>query len=188
MSLFKKCRACDAMFNSFDADGDGYLTPHEFSVALNSLGLHVNEKELDEILQIFDENRDGKISRKEFDSVMNEHLSRPDKFAKASISEIEMLFNIFDRDRDGYIAKNDFKHVLGLIGSAASESMIFQNMNLLDNKPNGLVDFAEFAQFYRKIEKERMEQGILRGASIHMKKKRTVRKGFAGSRRNLAHV
>ena len=167
-------RACEAMFNSFDTDGDGFLNRSEFSRAFASLGLHVSDTEMDEMIEVLDKNRDGKISRNEFHVFMDKQLAKPEKFARASINEIELLFNIFDRDKDGYIAKKDFKHVLGLIGSVASESVVFQNAFLSNYREDGRVDFAEFAHYYRKLEEERMEQGILRGASIHIKKKRTL--------------
>ena len=63
-------------FRVFDKDGNGAITKDELRNAMMTLGKHVDEKELDELVQLADVNQDGQInySGGSFNSLPNNHF------------------------------------------------------------------------------------------------------------------
>lgn len=53
-------------FNVFDRDGTGTISRDELRNVMKSIGEHLTEDELDEMLKLADENGDGQIDCKSF--------------------------------------------------------------------------------------------------------------------------
>ena len=49
-------------FNSLDLNGDGRITREEFKRIIQSRGFYVSEKEVSEIVEKMDKNKDGRVS------------------------------------------------------------------------------------------------------------------------------
>ena len=49
-------------FNSLDLNADGRITRDEFKRIIQSRGFYVSEKEVDEIVEKMDKNKDGRVS------------------------------------------------------------------------------------------------------------------------------
>jgi Ca2+-binding EF-hand superfamily protein len=56
----------DIAFQIFDTNKDGHISEQELKNCMNKLGIVCSEKEIREMMEAVDENRDGKISRSEF--------------------------------------------------------------------------------------------------------------------------
>jgi Ca2+-binding EF-hand superfamily protein len=54
------------VFASLDTDGSGYLDHAELLHALNALGLAPTSEEMERLVDKYDSDKDGKISRREF--------------------------------------------------------------------------------------------------------------------------
>ncbi|CAH0002356.1 unnamed protein product [Clonostachys byssicola] len=57
-------------FNVFDRDGTGTISRDELKNVMKSIGEHLTEDELDEMLKLADENGDGQIDYDEFVKIM----------------------------------------------------------------------------------------------------------------------
>ena len=55
-----------AIFKQFDTDSSGFITRDNIVAAMNKLGQHINEKELDAIMQNHDIKGDNRLSFEEF--------------------------------------------------------------------------------------------------------------------------
>ena len=51
-------------FNEFDTDENGYLTKDEMCKALGKMDM--SEKELDRLMALVDDSKDGKVDKREF--------------------------------------------------------------------------------------------------------------------------
>jgi len=56
-------------FKEFDANGDGFISREELRYAMTRLGESLSDKELDEMVDAADVNKDGKINYAEFASM-----------------------------------------------------------------------------------------------------------------------
>lgn len=53
-------------FRVFDKNGDSFISRDEIRIAMSDLGENLSEKEIDEMLECVDLNKDGKVSFEEF--------------------------------------------------------------------------------------------------------------------------
>jgi len=60
------------VFCDFDLNGDGYLSRIEFGHALDKLGLKYTKDELGDLIRALDQNRDGRVSYREFLKLLQE--------------------------------------------------------------------------------------------------------------------
>ncbi|KAG0295484.1 calmodulin-like 3 [Dissophora globulifera] len=63
-------REVDDAFNTFDIDGDGYITKDELRKAMKHQGEDLSEEEINQMMREADKNGDEKISREEFAMMM----------------------------------------------------------------------------------------------------------------------
>jgi len=72
------CEYADAVFDEYDADGNGFLDKNEFAKLVTAVAVKMGatalptEAEVTELLRTYDTNKDGKISRDEFGCLVNE--------------------------------------------------------------------------------------------------------------------
>lgn len=66
------------------------------------------------MIKILDTDKDGKISKSEFDLVISDKFKEQES-ERASVRELHQLFCVFDRNKDGYIEWKDFTHILNLV-------------------------------------------------------------------------
>jgi len=168
--------AASDLFGVFDTDGDGFICGEELKSALELIGQKISKRELKQMLKMLDTDNDGRISREEFNIVLRAPPGSPYssmRQKRTSVEDLEFLFRVFDRDKDGYIEFADFRHVLGLLGACISESLLLNQISLVDVDKDGKVDFTEFVQFWRMMEKEKLKEGYQSVNAVHVKQRRT---------------
>jgi len=150
------------LFDGLDKDGDGFISRDELTQGLKLVGLDVNEAEIDAFLKLVDTDGDQLISRQEFAEVLAKRFDSDLAPAPehASLEDLAKLFKAFDRNGDGYIGADDVHHVLSLLGSTTTRSVVQNEWSQLTGGDiEGQVTFAEFVKYVREMEKEKRSRG-----------------------------
>nr|AAP06488.1 similar to 16 kDa calcium-binding protein (EGG antigen SME16 in Schistosoma mansoni [Schistosoma japonicum] len=90
-------------FKSIDKNSDGYLTKSEIIKCLERFGFKKNKAE--EVIKLYDENKDNKISKEEFMRATNKKLRQCD----VSCAALRKIFREMDRDKNGTVSKDELK-------------------------------------------------------------------------------
>jgi Ca2+-binding EF-hand superfamily protein len=84
----------------------------------------------------------------------------------ASLEDLATLFKAYDKNDDGYMSADDVHHVLTLLGSSVTKSLV-QNEWASVVDENGLVSFAQFVKHVRDIESQkRKDDGVSSVSSV----------------------
>jgi Ca2+-binding EF-hand superfamily protein len=114
------------LIKKFDRDGDGYISISELTSGLRSMGIFLTPEERDNLMGVFDTNRDGNISDQEIYKVLstintkdlannaNENADIALKKLASGAEEhssmkdyVKFLIKKFDFDSDGIITFNE---------------------------------------------------------------------------------
>jgi calcium-dependent protein kinase len=128
------------LFNNFDANGDGKISPKEFDEVCQRADL-LRPREVKELFDSIDLDRDGNISYIEF--------LAPIIAMKTTLDEemCRQAFHIFDRDGNGVISKAELHQVLQeLECQLTSTADVHALMEETDLDGNGTISFDEFWQ------------------------------------------
>lgn len=144
--LFKEFMIKEA-FNMFDEDRSGEIDKKEFFKMIQTLGLEINEKKVNEIMD-----KEGSINYNEFFLMMNKF-----QFGKDSdiLLHLHNSFNEYDKDMDMFISAEDFIKVSEELDNEPITKEIaekfvrfckyFANEQGLNNNiNNNLVSFEEY--------------------------------------------
>lgn len=143
---------CRDLFSMFDTDGGGNIDREEFGAMMKTLGLKLEERELDDFFAEMDIDGSGDI---EFDEL----LSMLRKISRNITLEEEYreAFKYFDLDGGGQITKVELMRVLNSMGESISldeaDEMIQEATN-----GNTEVTFETFKMFCQGDQEERGAQ------------------------------
>merc|ERR1719419_607042 len=124
MYLVKKIAGTvDKAFHAIDMNGNGVLDRWELKRVLQKLGASNEdlETDVDALFKEVDTNRDGMVSKTEFNSWYISQKLR-------ATSRIEKLFNAYDSDRDGFINKAEFKALIASVNGSVPPAEILDPM------------------------------------------------------------
>ena len=136
------------------------------------------QKDYRQTFDMFDNNKSGKIDKKELGNVMrqlgknpsetdletlvkevdadgdgeidfNEFLTMMAESENSEIDEIKTAFAIFDKDGNGYISKDELKAVMVSLGERVTDADIDIMMKGADQNGDGKVSFDEFTVMMR---------------------------------------
>ncbi|XP_030536761.2 probable calcium-binding protein CML23 [Rhodamnia argentea] len=97
------------MLSEIDRDGDGFIDPDEFAEFFArgpSAGSEDEQREIKEVFDIYDLDKNGRISAKELHTVMAK-LGE-----KCSLSDCRRMVGSVDRDGDGEVDFEEFKAMM----------------------------------------------------------------------------
>ena len=135
-------------FTKLDTDNSGELEPEEFfdvpAIAQNPL--------VKRVIQIFDKNKDGKISFVEFINGLAALSSTANEEAK-----LKFAFKIYDMDEDGFISNGDlFKILKIMVGNNLTDRQLQQLVDRTiieaDSDYDGLISYEEFTKMVKNLE------------------------------------
>uniref|UniRef100_A0A0E0L0U5 EF-hand domain-containing protein n=1 Tax=Oryza punctata TaxID=4537 RepID=A0A0E0L0U5_ORYPU len=153
------------VFEMFDRDGDGVITPAELSGALGRLGARRGDQDdeappaaaaLDAVVAAYIAPGMAGLRFAEFEALHAELASggmggrRPAAAAAAAAEEEEEdmreAFGVFDEDGDGYISAAELQAVLSRMGlpEAACMARVRDMIAAADRDSDGRVDYEEF--------------------------------------------
>lgn len=107
---------------------------------LTLLGHEVNDDELDEVMEEFDEDENGTIEFPEFIKLAEEFVE-PEQEYSAALRDLREIFLMYDRDAKGYIPVADFKSILKELDSDLPDAEAEQIVKELDSDGSGTIDF-----------------------------------------------
>ena len=138
-------------FKQLDKDGSGTLEPHEFfdvpELADNPI--------VQRVIDVFDKNKDGKISFTEFvQGLSTLH------YDSAPEAKLKFAFSIYDMNNDGYISNGDlFKVLKMMVGSNLTDVQIQQLVDRTilqaDKDFDGMISYPEFCEMVKSLEIEK---------------------------------
>lgn len=151
---------CRDLFSMFDTDGGGTIDRGEFGAMMKTLGLKLEERELDDFFAEMDVNQNGAI---EFDELLNmlRKISRNITLEE----EFEEAFRYFDLDGGGQITKVELMRVLNSMGEdiALDEA---EEMIMEATSGNTEVSFETFKIFCHGAQEE---HGVFTGSVTRKK-------------------
>eukprot|EP00746_Dinoflagellata_sp_MGD_P139334 gnl/MRDRNA2_/MRDRNA2_72809_c0_seq2.p1 gnl/MRDRNA2_/MRDRNA2_72809_c0~~gnl/MRDRNA2_/MRDRNA2_72809_c0_seq2.p1 ORF type:complete len:1239 (+),score=336.78 gnl/MRDRNA2_/MRDRNA2_72809_c0_seq2:260-3718(+) len=172
----------DFVFEQVDTDGDDAITFREFekevtgqdkAKMINNMlmqmirGIEANNLVLDDVIEMFDINRDGSLNRGEFKRLIN----RLD--ARVSEDELTLLMDELDTDGSGEIALHEFKWQMRAVRSNAlieefKSHILMQGISLYDafieadDDQSGTLSYVEFETLLLRRYKMNITKGRLR--------------------------
>ncbi|KAK9715166.1 hypothetical protein RND81_06G147200 [Saponaria officinalis] len=139
------------VFETFDKDRDGYITREELKDSLNKIGILVLPKEVEDMVDTLDANKDGLIDVNEFKKLyemikgIEDHNEEVDVEGEIIMKE---AFDVFDKDKDGLISVEELEMVLTSLGlkqgGKIEEDECKEMINKVDVDGDGMVNFHEF--------------------------------------------
>ena len=124
-------------FLALDRDGNGYLDENELETCLQTQGLEHQYAPL--AMKLFDTDRNGQISWKEFllfcDAVLTIEQN-PDKFYRC-------VFDSLDDNQSGTIDEKELYQLLGFLGQKCSKEELHEQFVKIDTDKDGALNFEE---------------------------------------------
>ena len=131
-------------FLQFDKNGDGFISTEELGTCLRSLGFHIEEKNLKELMEEFDRNNEGKVSFDEFYHVVNVRMKNP-----LTEDELKDSFALFDKDNSGKISSAELKKALTTWGEKLSDDQVNEFIEDADTNGDGELDITELTRLLK---------------------------------------
>ncbi|KAE8675176.1 Calmodulin-like protein 5 [Hibiscus syriacus] len=128
------------MFQMFDKNGDGKITKKELSDSLVNLGIFIEDKELNQMVDKIDVNGDGFVDIDEFGALYQTIMDERDEE-----EDMKEAFNVFDQNGDGFITVEELRSVLSSLGLKQGRSIedCKKMIMKVDVDGDGMVNFKE---------------------------------------------
>lgn len=136
-SLFSVLR--DA-FRIFDSEGKGAIQLEMVKEILTLLGHEVNDDELEEVMEEFDEDESGEIEFSEFIKLAEEFVE-PEQDYNEMKRELREIFMMYDKESRGFIPVADFKLILKELEPELPDPEAEQIVKELDTDGSGTIEF-----------------------------------------------
>ncbi|CAH8871985.1 unnamed protein product [Trichobilharzia szidati] len=128
-------------FDTIDKNHDGYLSKNEIMNCLERFGFERDKAR--EAIRLFDEDKDGKISKKEFMKATNKKLSQCD----VSCAALRKIFREMDRDKNGTVSKKELKEYMRNDCNFVFPVQVEQWVDKYDKNRDGSLSYEEFIAF-----------------------------------------
>ncbi|KAK9756228.1 hypothetical protein RND81_01G082600 [Saponaria officinalis] len=134
------------VFQMFDRNGDGKITKKELNDSLQNLGIFIPDKELTQMIDKIDANRDGFVDIEEFGSLYQTIMDEKDEE-----EDMKEAFNVFDQNGDGFITVEELRSVLQSLGLKQGRTIddCKKMISKVDVDGDGMVDYKEFKQMMK---------------------------------------
>lgn len=148
----------DQTFIKLDSNTDGYLSKDELKAGLDSLQQSYTDKELQEVLNLADSDKDGRISQNELSSyIKSTQLEEVQPVSMMTVlltraDKVEVVFNYYDRDNSSYLEKEEIKLALQDTYGYLTDSMYKETLKYIDDNLDGRIDRAELMEFAKDDE------------------------------------
>ncbi|RLN90502.1 hypothetical protein DYB28_015903, partial [Aphanomyces astaci] len=170
-------QSLEAVFQSFDTNGDGVLQMDEFEAALTSLGIAMPAALLHKVVAAIDLDGGNTIDYKEFLAAFSVADMRTDRrgvgdemtwqdtilqqvaglFYQHRI-HIRMCFRLFDQDNSGCIDRDQFRTGIAefntILDSPLSADQIDALLVHLDKNGDGVISYKEFLEGFQVVSME----------------------------------
>ncbi|GMP38270.1 hypothetical protein CsSME_00009582 [Camellia sinensis var. sinensis] len=125
------------VFDKFDSNKDGKISPDEYKAILRVLGKENMIKEVPKIFEVVDLDGDGFIDFSEF-------VELHKREGGVKTTEIQCAFRTFDLDGDGKISAEEVFELLKRLGEKCSLQDCGRMVRAVDANGDGVIDMDEF--------------------------------------------
>ncbi|XP_010678981.1 calmodulin-like protein 3 [Beta vulgaris subsp. vulgaris] len=134
------------VFQMFDRNGDGKITKKELNDSLQNLGIYIPDKELTQMIEKIDVNKDGFVDMEEFGSLYQTIMDERDEE-----EDMREAFNVFDQNGDGFITVEELRSVLQSLGLKQGRTIddCRKMISKVDVDGDGMVNYKEFKQMMK---------------------------------------
>jgi len=130
-------------FSAFDNEKKGAISLDIIGSIFEMLGHEVNEDELDDIIDEFDEDESGEIEFDEFIKLAARFVE-PEEDYNELRKELREVFMLYDKEARGYLPLDEFKIILREIDPELPEDELDEIIDEIDADGSGTIDFDEF--------------------------------------------
>ena len=134
------------VFQMFDRNEDGKITKKELSDSLENLGIFIPDKELVQMIEKIDVNKDGYVDMEEFGALYQTIMDERDEE-----EDMREAFNVFDQNGDGFITVDELRSVLQSLGLKQGRTLedCKRMIKMVDVDGDGMVNYKEFRQMMK---------------------------------------
>lgn len=127
-------------FRIFDSEGKGAIQLEMVKEILTLLGHEVNDEELEEVMEEFDEDENGTIEFAEFIKLAGEFVEPEQEYNEAK-KDLREIFMMYDKEQKGFIPTADFKAILKELESELPDAEAEAIVKELDTDSSGTIEF-----------------------------------------------
>lgn len=109
------------------------------------LGHEVEEEELDDILDEYDEDESGEIEFNEFIKLASRFVEPEEDYDQLR-KELREVFMIYDKESRGYLPLDEFKKILRELDGEVPEDELDEIIDEIDTDGSGTIDFEGITQ------------------------------------------
>lgn len=131
------------VFEYFDEDGDGRVSPMELKSCMNALGGALSEDEAEVAVRASDEDGDGLLGYEEFERLVD---GCGDEEKERGLRE---AFGMYEMEGKGYITAASLRNMLSRLGQSRSIDDCKAMIRAFDLNGDGVLTFDEFRVMMR---------------------------------------
>jgi Ca2+-binding EF-hand superfamily protein len=145
------------LFDSYDANKNGYLSIKELKLAIKSLNIKMTNDEENELIKHFDANNNGSVHFAEFSFAFFNRRSLISKWklirgpGMRTEHAIMSMFRKYDYDGSGKLEKDEFERCLNDMGICLSPLEFQILAEKFDTNHDGYVQPVEFVEFMKEL-------------------------------------
>lgn len=128
----------------FDSSKAGKIENEKVRTILNTLGLAINDLELEALLEEEDKEEIGKLNFDSFCRVAMHFLDDEDN--EVMQKELKEAFRLYDKDGNGYIPTSSLREILMALDDQLTPDQLDEMIGEIDTDGSGTVDFEEFME------------------------------------------
>lgn len=145
-----------AMFDRFDEDKSGTVDAAELANIFEAVGISPMSHVLDEVIQEFDVDGNGKLDFEEFEAVMEVLLER-EGFTRSEIEDFHKLFDQFDRNQSGTMDSGELDVAMRWLGIVLNSDEKKKIMLDVDQDESGFIDRTEWLVCMRLVRDQKLQ-------------------------------
>merc|ERR1719347_2504458 len=130
-------------FFFFDINGDGKITMNELRKVMLSLQQNPSDRELKNIIEEVDADKDGALNFEEFLTLMKLKIKEDN-----SDAEIREAFVIIDSNEDGYITAKELQNFMKGLYETVTKDELREMIAIADKDGDSKISFEEFKSQY----------------------------------------
>ena len=136
-----KCSIYERIFNRFDEDGDGKLSPSELRRFVETIGEELLMEEAQELVASMDSDGDGLLGLEEFVEWVEREI-RGDEERK--MEELKEAFRMYEMDGSNCITPKSLNRMLSRLGVSRNMEECSVMIRQFDVNGDGVLSFDEF--------------------------------------------
>lgn len=161
------------LYKRIDSNHDSIVNRLEFGKFLRGLGIQGNDKQMDELIDIFDYDKNGRVQFDEFVNTIKPYLSKPlqvdtgsniegtltamASYMKEKNMATSTMFTTLDRNNDGFVNRLELTEFLKRLG--CTDAQCKDVVSEFDRNGDDRIDIKEFIKTMTPYVEKAQKQG-----------------------------